>query len=93
MVSSTIINCGENNAWKSDMNYRFGCVAYTGNGKIITQGYNHYRSCYREQGKRHYCSARHAEQDAILKLVDLYSKSSPGGKYCLLPYSAKDETG
>jgi len=93
MISTSIINCGENNAWKSDMKFRFGCVAYQGNSKIITQGHNYYRSCYRQCGKRHYCSARHAEQDTILKLVNLYSKSAPSGKYCLLPHSQENETG
>ena len=93
MISSTIIHHCEDCAWKSDMKYRFGCVAYTGNGKILTEGNNYYRSCYRQNSKRYYCSARHAEQDTILKLVNLYSKSSPGGKYCLLPYSTENETG
>ena len=92
MISSTIINHCEDCAWKSDMKYRFGCVAYTGNGKIITEGHNYYRSCYRQNGKRHYCSAYHAEQDTILKLVNLLAKSSPGKKYCLLRNSTKDET-
>ena len=93
MVSTTIINRGEENAWKSDMKFRYGCVAYTGNGKILTEGHNYYRSCYRQCGKREYCSAFHAEQDTILKLVNLLAKSFPGKKYCLLQDTPKNETG
>ena len=51
MISSTIIHHCEDCAWKSDMKYRFGCVAYTGNGKILTEGHNYYRSCYRQKWK------------------------------------------
>ena len=93
MISSSIKNIGGENAWKSDMRFRYGCIAFTGNGKIIAEGHNYYRSCYRQNGKRHYCSAFHAEQNTILQLVNLYSKSIPGKKYYVLPTTTKNEKG
>lgn len=84
MISSTIKSRCDDKAWDSTMKFRYGCIAFTGNSKIITDGNNYYRSCYRHNGKRRYCSAYHAEQDAILKLVNLYAKPKSNGKYCLL---------
>lgn len=51
---------------KSPMIMRHGAICARGN-KIVSRGYNHYRTKFSKMGNKEYCSC-HAEMDALYRL-------------------------